>query len=121
MSRNGRLFLITHLYPLAMAVQMQWGDYTSAWNVLFQITPVFFVGLIIAEWIRTSSIKLGWHERQFLYYFGYCFVILHLYYVACLFASRNRILQHNHFMIWFAFITTIFYTYTHVARKIRFR
>jgi hypothetical protein len=121
MSRNGRLFLITHLYPLGMAIQMQWGSWTPVWNVLFQITPVLFIFMLLCEWKKTSSIKLSWHERQFINYFIFCFVILHIYYIACLFASNKWIKTHNIFVIWFTVITIIFYTYINVARKIKYR
>lgn len=121
MNRSGRIFVITHLYPLAMAIQMQWGSYTQPWGVLFQITPALFIFELLGEWKRTSSIKLTFHERQFVNYFIYTFIVLHAYYVACLFASKSWIACHNQFIIWFGLITTIFYISINVARKIKFR
>lgn len=118
MNRAGKLLLLTHGYPLFMVCHMQWGNSSLFSNILFQVIPVLFIFLLIGEWKMTSNKKLVWHERQYLNYFIFCFVILHFYYIACFFEGKEWIERHNQYFFWYGVITTLFYTYIHVKRKI---
>lgn len=121
MSRAFRLFLITHGYPLAMVCHMQWGNKSGVSKILFQVIPIVFVFLLIAEWVRTSSIKLGRQERHYLDYFSFTFIMLHIYYIICYFEGKEWTDKHNQYFFWYGIITTVFYITIHVYRKIKLR
>ena len=121
MSRPLKLFIITHLYPLFMVCHMKFGNSGLFSILLFQVVPIVFVFGLLAEWKATSSIKLAWYERQYINYFIFCFCILHLYYVACLLESPAWVKTHNQYFFCYGLITFTFYTYIHVARKLKYR
>lgn len=130
MNRNGKLLFITHLYPIATVLHMQYGDWCLRCKLINAILPVLFIFAILQVWQDTSSIKLSWIERQHLAFFKWCFFCFHFYYGLCAYViatatskgqrdSYNWINGHNHFIFYFSLLTTIFYIFIYVHRKWR--
>jgi hypothetical protein len=117
MNRQARLFIITHLYPLAMVSHMKFGDWCTRCQLIFNFAPFIFIFLIIAEWKNTSGIKLHWAERQSLNYFVFSFAMFHLYYCACALSSKEWVKAHNNYFFWFILLTGVFYIFTYAYRK----
>jgi len=125
MSRSAQILIYTHAYILTMICQLHFGNKELLSQVSFNVLPIIFIFLLLGLWKRTSSIKLTWHERQFINYFIFCFAILHFYYIACFFEINTGnvgwIRVHNQYFFYYGLVTTLFYTFINVARRSKFR
>ena len=126
MSRNGRIFLITHLYPLFTALELQYaynllGDLTD--SLLYNIAPVFFIILIVNEWKQTSAVKLCFSERRSLTFFVYSFISFHVYYCLCSIensiGNRSWVSEHNNFVFYFIILSFTFYLSSYATKRWR--
>jgi hypothetical protein len=116
MSRQGRLLIITHGYPLFAAAELEFGyKYLGnmADELLFNIMPGFFIILVVWEWVRTSAVKLNLHEKRSLWFFVISMATFHLYYCICTIMNAIDngpwVQAHNDFLAYFVVFTFIFY------------
>src|SRR5882757_3425513 len=91
MSREQKIFAICHLYPLYILGDMIFLDWTPICTAIFNIAPIFFVILLVREWIKASHLRLSLLEEKSLYVFAYFFTIVHCYYAACALIMRSEV------------------------------
>lgn len=124
MSRQTKIFAICHLYPILMALHMQFLDWSKVPMVLFYVLPMFFVCILVQIWIKTSHKRLCASERRSLYLFIYFFLMLHVYYCICTILSGTTkgdlwILKHNLFIFYIFIFISIFYIITYCVNRKR--
>ncbi len=114
MSRGIKIFLITHLYPVYLVLHMKYADWCTMCTFIFNVTPIFFVSLLLQIWISTSAVKLTYPERLNLWLFIYFFAIVHIYYGICALIMNSVsgaywIKEHNSYFTYFIIFMFTFY------------
>jgi len=111
MRRQAQIFVLTHFYPLFIAILL----YREKWDrlalVLMYTVPALIIIRLFWLWQSTSQIKLTFRERTFIkyfmcstgFYYGYCLLTI--------FAMPDWIKNKNVQVASYFIITVLFYTF----------
>src|ERR1700739_1095119 len=113
MSRQSKIFILCHAYPLFLICQLQWrlGDF------IYTVAPMCFIIPMFLIW-RDNSVKLNTTEKRSLNFFLYFFSIMQGYYVFCIFGNTEWIADHNFYFAYFLVFVLIFYTLSSVTKRL---
>ncbi len=123
MSRQAKLAILCHLYPLFASAHLQYGQDNLVSTALFFIIPGFSICAILYIWIKSSHRKLADNEKRSILFFIYFFLVLHSYYVICVLAAKidggtQWVSDHNSYLFYFLCFILIFYTLSSVTKRL---
>ena len=114
MSRQAKILLLTHSYPIWVILHLQFGGTSSISTALFFIVPGFMVCSILYIWNKTSHIKLLRIESNSILFFINFYLVLSCYYGICSLVANNKqggdwVRTHNNYICYFIIFTLTFY------------
>lgn len=120
MSRQAKIFILAHFYPVFAAFHLYYGQNNIVSIALFFIVPGTTICYLLYIWERTSHIKLSRNEVRSIRFFIYFCLTLYSYYTICVFAARVKngfdwISDHNTYMVCFIIYTLSFYIYNYCS------
>src|ERR1700676_869070 len=84
--RELKIFLLTHLYPIYIVLNLQY------WlgEVVFNSVPPILVCLLLYQ-LASTNLKLNSNEKRSIYFMVIFTAFTQLYYLICISAIRNPI------------------------------
>lgn len=113
MIRQRLIFILTHGYPLFIAVHLYFGDWCRTCQVMFNIAPLIAFGGLFYIWLQTSNVRLTIAERFYIKYFICNLLFIYSYYCLCIFSMPKWVYSHDWQVCVFVLITLIFYCLNH--------
>lgn len=117
MKRQRTMLILTHGYPLFLAMHLYFGDWCRKCQVIFNIVPMIVFGGLFLIWRNTSHVKLNNTEKFYLGYFIFNIVFIYCFYCICIFSSPKWIYDRNYQVGAFIFVTLLFYIFNYRDRK----
>lgn len=115
--RKWIIFGLTHFYPLFIAGHLYFGDWSRAWQVIFNTVPIIVFGGLVLTWVQESHLRLSKFEKSCLNYFLINLTFIYLYYSLCSFSLPAWVMDRNWQVSAFVLITFGFYIYKHYRER----
>lgn len=110
MSRKGAIFLLTHGYPVFLALHLYFGDWCRRCQVLFNVVPLIVFGGLFYIWSAYRQ-PLDNYEKFCIKYLIGNLAFITCYYELCIFSHEKWIYNKNWQVALFLLITVTFYSF----------
>ncbi len=117
MKRDRIILLLTHGYPLAIAMHLYFGDWCRMCQVLYNIIPLIVFGGLFYIWKEKGYIRLSKKEQFYLSYLIWNIFFIIGYYTICIFSLPEWVIDKNVQVVLFLIVTFLFYTLNYRDRK----
>lgn len=114
--RSKFIFILTHFYPVFIALHLYFGDNTRASRILLAIVPLFIFGAVFMLLI-SGPVKISKREKFNVRYLVSNMVFIGCYYTLCLFSLPAWAYARNYQAEAFILITLTFYCLNHDFRR----
>lgn len=113
MSRQAKIIIVTHLYPLYIICNLQWrlGDF------VYTISTYLFPLILIYLWRTGNSVRLNNLEKRAIEFYIYFFILMGVYCCICEIANPLWIAEHNYYLVYFICFILIFYTLNRATER----
>jgi hypothetical protein len=120
MSRQSKILILSHLYPLYIIADLQW----ELGDLIFNVLPFFIYGLLMYVWLRTSIIKLNKIEKNSLGFLIIFQCTFSIYYEFCTLMTKyidcdKWVKEHSGYMLYLVIFIATFYSISHLINEQR--